>query len=56
MNQGLRDDKDMKDKTEDMVMLKRVSKAEEQAGAVVYFLSDYATCKSNNLVRLRRRS
>lgn len=46
MNQGLRDDEKVKKSTEDMVMIKRISRPEEQAGAVLYFLSDFATCES----------
>jgi hypothetical protein len=45
MNQGLRDDDKLRQSTEGNVMLKRISKAEEQAGAVLYFLSDFATCE-----------
>lgn len=50
MNQGLRDDDEMLKKTEDMVMLKRVARVEEQAGAVVYFLSDYASCERHAVI------
>ena len=45
LNQILRDDEKILKSTEDMVMTKRIGKPDEQAGAVVYFLSDYATCE-----------
>lgn len=45
MNQGLRDDDKLLKDIENSVIVKRVSKPDEQAGAVVFFLSDYATCE-----------
>jgi NAD(P)-dependent dehydrogenase (short-subunit alcohol dehydrogenase family) len=44
MNSTLRDNKQARQTTEEMIMLKRVGQPEEQAGAVLYFLSDFATC------------
>ncbi|ORY29513.1 hypothetical protein BCR39DRAFT_531873 [Naematelia encephala] len=43
MNQDLRDDPKKKEFYEQQVMLKRISDPNEQAGTVVFFLSDYAS-------------
>ena len=45
MNQSLRDDPERKKFYENLTMLKRISSADEQAGSVVFLLSDYATCE-----------
>jgi len=42
-NQKFRDDADLKKETEQMIMLKRIGTADEQAGTAVFFLSDYAS-------------
>lgn len=44
-NQKFRDDADLKKETEQMIMLKRIGTADEQAGTAVFFLSDYASCE-----------
>lgn len=49
MNQNLRDDPEQKKTCEDAVMLKRISTPWEQAGAVVFFLSDYSSCAFSSL-------
>jgi hypothetical protein len=41
----MRQNDEKKKSNEDSTMLGRFSEPEEQAGAVVYFLSDYSTCK-----------
>jgi hypothetical protein len=46
MNQMLRDDPERKKFYEDQTMLKRISDPAEQASTVVFFLSDFASCKS----------
>ncbi|KAL7419749.1 Sorbose reductase sou1 [Cryptotrichosporon argae] len=43
MNQSLREDAELRKKTEEQVMLQRLSTTDEQAGTVVFFLSDYAS-------------
>lgn len=44
MNQQLRDDPELNKYTANKTMLKRIGTADEQAGMVVFFLSDYANC------------
>ena len=44
MNQQLRDDPEAKKYYENLVMLKTISQPSEQAGAVIYLLSDYSSC------------
>nr|XP_019004740.1 uncharacterized protein I203_02864 [Kwoniella mangroviensis CBS 8507]OCF68201.1 hypothetical protein I203_02864 [Kwoniella mangroviensis CBS 8507] len=43
MNSNLRDDKGLREKVASDVMLNRISEPYEQAGTVVFFLSDYAS-------------
>ena len=46
MNQDLRDDAKAKEFYENSTLLKRISHPDEQAGTVIFFLSDYASCSS----------
>jgi len=45
MNQALRDDPKLRAHYEEKTMLNRISDPAEQAGAVVFLLSDYSSCK-----------
>jgi hypothetical protein len=49
MNQNLRDDEKLNKGAAGLTALNRISKPHEQAGAVLFFLSEYATCKSSLL-------
>jgi hypothetical protein len=55
MNQGLRDDPERRKYYENLVMLKRISDPHEQAGQVVFLLSDYSSCESSLCIALPRR-
>lgn len=46
MNQVLRDDPEFKKRIESWVMQNRISDPHEQAGPVLFLLSDYASCEA----------